>query len=162
MLLNWIFMASRLIKPLAFWIAASALTACASSLPPEFQYETSVRSEQGFVNRAERLKAGNALLSAGVVKHPEQALRTALPDNDVKVRKWGLRYFGSNWVRYQVVLEADIKRGDKTTKCREVSTKTPVGAPTLGELRDNDGAELQAQLNKLISACISEVTNPTP
>jgi len=155
-------MASRLIKPLAFWIAALALTACASSLPPDFQYDTSLRGEQGFIGQADKISAAESLLDAGVVTDPKIALQAAFPDANISVRKWGLRYFGSNWVRYQVVLEADIKRGSDIAKCREVSTKTPVGAPTLNELRENDGAELQVQLNKLISACISEVTNPTP
>lgn len=155
-------MASLLIKPLTLWWAALALTACASSAPSNFEYRTSLRGEQGFIGRADRIEAEETLLSAGVVTNPIVAMRAALPHANVRVSKWGLRYFDANWARYQVVLRADIGRGDDTIKCREVSTKTPVGAPTLNELLDNNGAELQAQLNRLTLACISKAANPTP
>lgn len=137
-------------------IAALALTACASSVPSNFQYETSLRGEQGFIGQADRVEAAETLLSAGVVTDPALALRAALPGADVKVQKWGLRYFSSNWERYQVVLDADIRNGEVKTKCREVSTKTPAGASTLKALLADDGIELQRQMIALIRACAAK------
>lgn len=135
---------------------AFVLTACASTAPSNFTFETSVRGEQGFIGLPDKISAAEAILDAGVVKDPALALRAALPKADVKVRQWGLKYFGADWVRYQVVLDADITQGDDTIKCREVSTETPVGAPTLNELTVNDGAELQRQLESLVQACVAQ------
>jgi len=92
-----------------------------------------------------------------IVKNPKDAFEQALPEADISLRKWGLKYFSKDWVRYQVILEADIKDDGADVKCREVSTETPVGAPTLKELLANDGMELQAELTKLISACVDQV-----
>lgn len=128
--------------------------ACASSFPSNFEYTTSLRGEQGFIGLGERTAAGQALLDGGVVTDPALALRAAFPDAEVKLRKWGLRYFDKNWSRYQLVLEADILRGADKIKCREVSPDTPVGAPTLTELTQNKGAELQRGLEALTQACI--------
>ena len=155
-------MANRFNRAALIWVGALVLTACASSVPSNFQYDTSLRGEQGFVGRADKISAAEALLDAGVVTDPEIALQAALPNSEIDIRTWGLRYFKSDWIRYQVVLDANIERGDMKIKCREVSTETPVGAPTLKELRANDGAALQAQLNKLVAACVAEVTNPPP
>jgi len=116
------------------WAALLALAACVSSIPSNFHYETSVRGERGLEGTFQR-----------------QALVTELLD------KWGLKYFSKDWVRYQVILEADIKDDGADVKCREVSTETPVGAPTLKELLANDGMELQAELTKLISVCVDQV-----
>lgn len=71
------------------------------------------------------------------------------------MKRWGLKYFGKDWERYQVVLDADIKVGKETVKCKEVSTETPVGAPTLNELLANEGVEFTRQMQALISACIA-------
>lgn len=136
---------------------AFALSSCASSIPANFHYETSVRGEQGLEGTFKRQARVKALLEAGVVQPPKTALEQALPGADISVRKWGLTYFSKDWVRYQVMLEADIKGDDDTIKCQEVSTETPVGAPTLKELLSNDGAGLQAELTKLISACVDQV-----
>ncbi len=136
---------------------AFSVTSCASSIPAIFHYETSVRGERGLEGTFKRQARVKALLDAAVVKSPKDALEQALPGADISLRKWGLTYFSKDWVRYQVMLEADIKRDDESIKCREVSTETPVGAPTLPELLDNDGAALQAELSKLISACVDQV-----
>jgi len=136
---------------------ALSLTACASSIQPNFHYETSVRGERGVEGTFQRQARVKELLDAGVVKNPKDALEQALPDADISLRKWGLTYFSMDWVRYQVILEADIRRGDDVIKCRDVSTETPVGAPTLKELLANDGTVLQAELTKLISACVDQV-----
>lgn len=133
------------------------LTACASSIPSNFQYETSVRGEQGFIGRSDRVESVQSILGGGVVTDPALALRAALPDADVKVRKWGLQYFDANWGRYQVGLNADIRLSGKKTTCREVSTETPVGAPTLKELTLDDSAELQRQLEALVIMCIAKI-----
>ena len=137
-----------------FLVAVLVLVCCASSLPSNFEYKTSLRGEQGFLGRVDSVKSAESLLAAGVVIDPALALRAALPDADVKVRQWGLRYFDADWTRYQVVLDADIGTGKTRTKCREVSSDGPVGAPTLRELRANDGAELQKQLKALVTACL--------
>lgn len=146
-------MASALNRAFIGWSVALTLTACASSVPSNFQYETSLRGEQGFMGRSDKISAAESVLEAGVVTDPALSLRAAFPDADIRVRKWGLRYFRANWARYQVVLDVDIKHGDDTKKCREVSTETPVGAPTLNELTANNGAEIQQRLMELVKAC---------
>lgn len=141
----------------ALSILAFAVSGCATkSVPSNFIYETSLRGEQGFVGRAGRLDAASSLLSAGVVVDPAAALKTALPDAKIDVKRWGLKYFGSNWSRYQIVLDANIQQGDAKTKCRMKSPETPVGASTLPELRANDGADLQNQLSALVTACAAK------
>ena len=132
------------------------LSACATSLPPDFIYETSLRGEQGLPGRAQRLKSAKTLLAESGAKDPEIALQAALPDAEVKVKRWGVKYFGKDWARYQVVLDADIKRGDIKTKCRESSTEGPVGAPVLDELLANDGAEFLRQMEGLIAGCVAK------
>lgn len=139
------------------WAALLALAACVSSIPSNFHYETSVRGERGLEGTFQRQALVTELLDAGVVKNPKDAFEQALPEADISLRKWGLKYFSKDWVRYQVILEADIKDDGADVKCREVSTETPVGAPTLKELLANDGMELQAELTKLISACVDQV-----
>lgn len=138
----------------------TALSACATfqPIPNDFLYETSLRGEQGFPGRADRVKAAEALLQGGVVTDPARALKAALPDKDIKIRQWGLRYFNADWTRYQVILDADISAGDSRVKCRGVSSETPVGAPVLKELKADNGALLQAYLNDLVQACIEEAT----
>ena len=103
------------------------------------------------------MEAARSLLEAGGVTDPSAALEAALPNADIQVKRWGLKYFGSNWSRYQTVLDANIKTEDETVKCRLAMPETPVGAPTLQELRANDGAVLQRQLDGLISACLAKV-----
>jgi len=88
---------------------------------------------------------------------PEAALQAALPDAEIDMKRWGLKYFGKDWTRYQVVLDANIERGDEKTKCRGVSTETPVGAPLLDELQANDGAEFARQMEGLITGCLTQV-----
>lgn len=149
-------MVSPLSKTHIVFAAALALTACASSIPSNFEYKTSVRGERGLEGAHGRIKASESLLGAGVASDPALTLSAALPNAEVKVRAWGLRYFGSNWERYQVIMDADIRRGDAKVKCREVSTETPVNAPTLAELTANDGMELQAQLDALVMACLAK------
>ena len=139
---------------LATLLCPIGLVSCASSVPSNFQYETSLRNQQGFIGQANRMSGAESLLNAGVVTDPLLALTAALPDADIKVRNWGLRYFGSNWSRYQVALDVDIEQDDKKTKCREVSTDTPVGAPTLNALLANDGLEFQRQLERLVADCV--------
>jgi len=150
-------------KKLTFLIlslAGLSLSACASSLPPNFVYETSLRGEQGLPGRAERLNSAESLLEGGVVQDPTEALQAAFPDADVKVKRWGLRYFSSNWARYQIVLDADIEEDDVKTRCREVSTDTPVGAPTLEKALADNGAETQRHLETLVRACIEFRNSP--
>ena len=147
----------KLAKHILVWgLALLALSACATfeSMPPGFLYETSLRGEQGYPGRAARVTAANALLEAGTVSHPGAALRAAFPNQDIKIRQWGLRYFNADWTRYQIVLDADIGSGKGRVKCREKSTDTPVGALTLPELLSRDGAELQRQLETLVTACV--------
>ena len=135
---------------------ATALSACATlkSIPNNFLYDTSLRGEQGFPGRAERVTAAEALLEGGVVVDPAPVLKAALPDKAIKLRQWGLRYFNTDWTRYQVILDADIGTGKTRVKCRGVSSDTPVGAPTLKELKANNGALLQDYLSGLVQACI--------
>lgn len=140
---------------------AAFLTSCASSLPSNFEYKSSVRGERGLEGVIGREKVVSSLFEAGVVKDPAIAFAEALPDSNVNVRKWGLRYFGSDWVRYQVRLDADILRGDEHVKCREVSTEDPVGAPTLPELLADDGLKFQRELENLIAACLAQVKDLT-
>jgi len=83
------------------------------------------------------------LLEGGVVVDPAPVLKAALPDKAIKLRQWGLRYFNTDWTRYQVILDADIGTGKTRVKCRGVSSDTPVGAPTLKELKANNGALLK-------------------
>jgi hypothetical protein len=139
------------------------LTACATySVPKSFLYETSVRGEQGWQGSGTRAKAAASLVEAGVVTPPADALQTAFPTADIKVRRWGLSYFAKDWTRYQVVMEADIQRGDKTEKCRMRAPETPVGAMTLKEVRAENGMAFQLELQALISACITHVNAPKP
>ncbi len=140
--------------PLLF---ALFLAACATpSLPKAFVYDTSVRGEQGFVGTSDRAKAAASLLAAGVVTDPTAGLQAALPDAQILMRRWGVSYFPQDWTRYQVVMEADIRRDDAITKCRMGSPETPVGAMTLAQVRENDGAALQAVLKDLVAACVAE------
>ncbi len=140
-----------------FYCFALALGACASSsIPKTFVYETSVRGEQAFVGSFAKGKSVQSLLAGGVVTDPTAALEAALPDGDIKLRRWGVVYFASNWERYQVILDADIRRDDETIKCREGFPETPVGALTLNEVRANDGAALQQRLNVLVEACAAK------
>ena len=111
--------------------------------------------------RAQRLNSAKTLLAESGAKDPEIALQAALPDAEVKVKRWGLKYFGKDWARYQVVLHADIKHpiikgGDSKTKCRESSTEGPVGAPVLDELLANDGAGFLRQMEGLIAGCVAK------
>ena len=138
-------------------LAAVCLTACASSVPSNFVYETSLRTEQGFIGSANRDASAKALLSDGVVKDPNQSLQAALPDAEVKVRRWGLIYQSKNWKRYQAVLDADVTRGGQKTKCRMRSPDTLETAPTLPEMRANGGAELQRRLSELVTACAAQI-----
>jgi len=80
-----------------------------------------------------------------------------MPDADVRVKRWGISYFSKNWSRYQAVLEADISRDGETIKCRSRSPETPTGAPTLNEMRAENGAELQRRLTELVTACAAEL-----
>ena len=140
--------------------AAASLSACASfkSLPANFIYETSLRGEQGFPGRAQKVRSREAVLNGGVVLSPLPALQAALPDKAIKLRQWGLRYFNADWTRYQVVLDADIGTGKTRVKCRGVSSETPVGAPTLRELQAENGALLQDYLDVLAQACIAQAS----
>lgn len=139
-----------------------ALSSCAStSVPDTFVYQTSVRDEQGWQGASARLKSAETLLSAGVIIDPEAALQRAVPDGEVKVRKWGARYFSKDWKRYQVLLNADIRRDDTVTKCRLRAPLTPVGAPTLQTLTANDGIELQRQLEELVAVCLGQSNDLT-
>ena len=143
-----------LVPKLVFVIGTLILTGCASSVPSNFLYKTSLRGEQGFPGRWERLASASDLLAKSERQNPQMALQSALPDAEVKVKRWGLTYFGKDWERYQVVLDADIKRGEEKVKCRETSTETPVGAPSLNALLANDGAEFTRQMEALIEACL--------
>ena len=144
---------NRIAAPL---LSVLLLSACASSLPPDFIYETSLRGEQGLPGRAQRLDSAKILLAESGVNDPEVTLQAALPDADIKVKRWGLKYFGKDWTRYQVVFDADIKRGDEITKCRESSTDGPVGAPLLDDLLADDGAEFSQQMEGLIAVCVAK------
>jgi len=137
-------------------LAAVCLTGCASSVPSNFVYETSLRTEQGFIGSANRETSAKALLSDGVVMDPNQSLQAALPDAEVKVRRWGLVYQSKNWKRYQAVLDADVTRDGEKTKCRLRSPDTLNSAPTLPEMRANGGAELQRRLSELVAACAAQ------
>ncbi len=138
-------------------IAVLVLTACASSVPSNFIYETSLRGEQGFIGRSEKISAAETLLDGGRVSDPAPELRAALPGATVKLRNWGVRYFEKNWNRYQVVLNADISEtGQRKVKCRLVSPEKLTDAPTLRELRANDGAEVQRRLEALVKACAAQ------
>jgi len=106
--------------------------------------------------RAERLDSAESFLDKSKVLDPESALKAALPDAEIKLKRWGLRYFGSDWARYVVVLDADIDMGETKTRCREASKETPVGAPTLDELLADDGAEFGRQMEGLIAACLAK------
>ena len=145
----------RLIFTLLSVLGLSVLASgCASSLPSNFVYETSLRGEQGLPGRAERLASAKTLLAESGAVDPEEVLQAELPDADISVKRWGLQYFGSDWTRYKVVLDANVKRGKVTTRCRESSTETPVGAPLLDELLTNDGAEFERLMDGLIAACL--------
>ena len=103
-----------------------------------------------------RTKAVKSLMDAGRVTDPSIQMRAALPDADIKVSRWGLRYFPADWERYQVVFDAKIMRGETKTRCRETSTQGPVGAPTLNELLSDDGGLLQQELTKLAATCAAK------
>lgn len=137
-------------------LALLSLTACASSIPSNFVYETSLRNEQGFIGAANRKGSAEALLNGGVVIDPNTSLQAALPMAQVKVRRWGLVYLSKNWKRYQAVLDADVTRDGKIIKCRMMSPDTLSGAPTLPEMRANDGTELQRRLSDLVKACAAQ------
>ena len=138
-------------------VVAACLAACASSVPSNFVYETSLRTEQGFIGSANRETSAKALLSDGVVIDPNQSLQAALPDAEVKVRRWGLVYQSKNWKRYQAVLDADVTRDGQKTKCQMRSPDTLESAPTLPEMRANGGAELQRRLSELVAACAAKI-----
>lgn len=137
--------------------AAMCLSACASSVPSNFVYETSLRGEQGWIGAATRKNSAAALLDGGIVTDPNESLAKELPDADVKIRRWGLVYLSKNWKRYQVVLDADISEaGQLKVKCRLTSPEKLSDAPTLPELRANEGAEVQRRLNDLVKACAAK------
>ena len=102
---------------------------------------------------AARAASAEAVLEGGIVADPKIALTRALPNAEVKLRRWGLTYFSNNWNRYQVVLDADITRDNAKVRCRMTSPERISDAPTLTELRANDGAEIQRRLTKLVKAC---------
>lgn len=137
-----------------------SLTACGTMgqsktvYPSNFVYETSLRAEQGWLGISAKDEAMAFIFNKGVVKDPKVALKSALPEAQINLRKWGLRYFSDDWYRYQVVLDADIKHGEDTIRCREVSTDGPVGAPTLKELTADGAVELQRSLQELVGACL--------
>ena len=108
----------------------------------------------------DRRAAAENLLKAGVVQDPATALQNGASNKNVEIRRWGLRYFPKNWARYQVVLEADIGEGKPKTRCRDVSTETPTGAPTLPELLMGDGIRLQRELETLVARCLAKQANP--
>ena len=140
-----------------FCLSAILLSGCAtSSGPSNFVYETSLRDEQGFIGAGNRKASEKALLGGGVVMDPQTSLQAALPAAKVKVRRWGLVYLSKNWKRYQAVLDADITRDGKKTKCRLTSPETRVGAPTLPQMRANDGEELQRRLSELVKSCAAQ------
>ena len=137
-----------------FCFSAILLSACATSTErSNFVYETSLRDEQGFIGAGNRKASEKALLSGGVVTDPQTSLQTALPAAQVKVRRWGLVYQSKNWKRYQAVLDADVTRDGQKTKCRMRSPDTLESAPTLPEMRANNGEELQRRLSELVAAC---------
>ena len=80
-----------------------------------------------------------------------------MPEYDVVVKRWGLKYFGSDWSRYQTVLDVNVKDGDETIKCRLATPEKHDAAPTLDALRANKGAELQRQLDELVKACTAKI-----
>lgn len=150
-------MVSQLNRVIIGGIAILGVTACASSTPSNFVYETSLRGEQGWIGAADRKSSAAALLNGGAVKDPGAALVNAFPDAEVKLRRWGLVYFRNNWKRYQVVLDADVSMADQpTVKCRMASPEKLSGAPTLPDLLANDGAEVQRRLEGLIRACAAK------
>jgi len=139
-------------------VMAISLMACVtSSLPSNFVYETSLRNEQGFIGAANRKASADALLSGGVVIDPNESLKSSLPDAEVKVRRWGLVYLSKNWKRYQAVLDADIIQNNQKTKCRLAWPETLDAAPTLPEMRANNGAVLQRELEGLVAACLAKL-----
>ena len=145
------------LRALLFCGVMFGLSACASSVPSNFVYDTSLRGEQGWIGAASRKSSAAALLNGGVVNDPNESLANELPDAEVKVRRWGLVYLSKNWKRYQVVLDADISQRDKqTVKCRLVSPEKLSDAPTLPELRANEGAEVQRRLAELVTACAAK------
>jgi len=148
-------MGSPLSKAFIFG-AALILTACASSVPSNFVYETSLRGEQGWMGAATRKASAEALLAGGVVTDPNLALAAAMPDAEIKLQRWGLVYFSKNWKRYHVVLDADVIREDEKVKCRLTSPQELSDAPTLAELRANDGAEIQQRLTELVKSCAAQ------
>jgi len=146
-------MASPLNKLLIAGLAAALLAACASSVPSNFVYDTSLRGEQGWIGASSREASAKALLDGGVVQDPNESLRAALPDAEVNLQRWGLVYFSKNWKRYKVVLDADVTRDGEKVKCRLTSPERLSDAPTLSELRADDGAEIQRRLDGLVAAC---------
>jgi len=137
------------------------LTACATSLPSNFVYETSLRGEQGWPGRAQRLDSAKTLLTQSGAMDPKAALQAALPDAEVKVKRWGLEYFGDDWARYKVVLDADIKQSDDKIRCRETSAETSENAFLLDELLENDGAEFVRQMEAVVAGCVTKASAAT-
>ena len=138
-------------------VAVLSLSACASnSIPKGFIYETSERGQQNWYGAKARVRASEDLLSSGVIKDPTAELDAALPEVQIDIRRWGVRYFPKNWKRYQVILDADISRDDETIKCRMVAPETPVGALTLKQVHANGGAAVQNSLEDLIKACVAK------
>jgi len=161
MTLGSLFKESGLNRVFALLLSGIFLSACASSVPSNFLYQTSLRGEQGFPGRSQRLDSATALLAKGGAVDPQAALQAALPNAEIKVKRWGLKYFGKDWQRYRVVLDADILRAnapaaETKTRCRETSAETPVGAPTLGTLLANDGEEFWQQMQGLIESCLAK------
>lgn len=152
---------ASLLNRSAVFLAALTLSACASSsVPKSFVYDTSLRGQQSWMGASARLKASDALLAQGVVTDPQVTLETALPEAEVKLGEWGLRYFDSDWTRYAAVLAVDVTRGDEATKCRLSDPETVADAPLLKELTANGGADLQARLDRLVALCVEDVLNP--
>lgn len=138
------------------------LTACATSPSSNFLYETSVRGERGLEGYFGRTKAVKTLLDAGVVSDPAIKLGAAMPNAEIDVSRWGLRYFPRDWARYQVILDAKVEQGDQKMRCKETSAEGPVGAPTLKELLAEDGALLNRELSALVKACIVKAAPHPP
>jgi len=149
----------RLNRALIFSILS--LSACATAqLPDGFVYESSLRGQQGWYGAGERRAEAADLLASGVVTSPQEALEHALPDAEVNLQQWGVTYFQSDWTRYRLILKADVTRDGETTKCRLSHPETVKDAPLLRELTANGGEELQAGLERLVTACAQTVLYP--
>lgn len=139
------------------------LTACATSdVPSNFVYDTSLRNEQGWIGASNRTASAETLLSGGVVTDPTLALQAALPEADIRLKRWGMAYFSKDWKAYQAVLDADIRRDGETVKCRMRSPEDHEAAPSPTEMRADNGAVLQRRLTKLVQACAAKVTQNNP